>query len=90
MAFGGLGGTGLIPGRSLDNWGLGYYYFAPADGLHNLPPPNPQIRDEQGFEAFYNFALTPWFVLGADLQVIKAGLTGDTAVLPGVRTVIRF
>src|SRR5438034_8386384 len=28
----GIGGTGLIPGRSRDNWGIGYYYdtFAPA------------------------------------------------------------
>ena len=90
MAFGGLGGTGLIPGRSLDNWGFGFYYFAPADGLHNLPPSNPQIGDEQGFEAFYNFVLTPWFILGAKGQVIDAGLATDWAVLPDLRTVIRF
>jgi porin len=90
MAFGGLGGTGMIPGRNLDNWGIGYYYAAFADGLENLPPPNPQIRDEQGLEAFYNVALTPWFIIGGDVQVIKASLKDETAVLSGVRTVIRF
>jgi porin len=90
MAFGGVGGTGMIPGRSLDNYGIGCYYAAFAEGLENLPPPNPQIRDERGFEAFYNCALTPWFILGADVQVIKASLTGETAVLPGLRTVVRF
>jgi porin len=90
MAFGGVGGTGLVPGRSQDNWGVGYYYAAPAAGLKALVPPNPQLRDEQGLEAFYNLAVTPWFVLGADLQVVKAGASTDTAVLPGLRTVIRL
>ena len=44
LAFGGVGGTGLIPGRSLDNWGVGYYYAALADGLKDLPAPAPKIR----------------------------------------------
>ena len=41
-------------------------------------------------ELFYNFALTPWFTLGADLQMIKPGLASSTAVFPGLRAVIRF
>ena len=48
--FLGVGGTGLVPGRSQDNWGVGYYYDALASGLKNLPPPNPVLRDEQGAE----------------------------------------
>ena len=28
VAFAGVGGTGLIPRRSRDKWGLGYYYAA--------------------------------------------------------------
>ncbi len=29
----GIGGRGLIPGRSRDNWGIGYYYAAPSPDL---------------------------------------------------------
>jgi porin len=88
--FFGVGGTGLIPGRSLDNWGIGYYYDALANGLKDLPPPNPTLRDEQGAEIFYNFALTPWLTLGADLQAIAPSRASQAAVLPGLRTVFRF
>jgi len=90
MAFGGLGGTGLIPGRSLDNWGLGYYYAVLSPYLKDSLAPSLRIRDEQGWEIFYNFAVTPWLVLGADLQIIRPSLTNETAVFFGLRTVIRF
>jgi porin len=86
----GLGGTGLIPGRSRDNWGVGYYYAAPSNDLKDLPGRIQKIEDEQGAEIFYNFAVTPWLVLGADLQVIKPSLSDETAVFSGLRTVIRF
>jgi hypothetical protein len=49
-----------------------------------------RIRDEQGYEIFYNFAVTPWLVLGADLQIINPSLASDRAVFPGLRTVIKF
>jgi len=29
------------------------------------------VRDEYGFEAFYNFAITPWMQLTPDIQVIR-------------------
>ena len=29
------------------------------------------LRDEYGFEAFYNFAITPWLQLTPDIQVIR-------------------
>jgi porin len=90
MIFGGVGGTGLIPGRSLDNWGVGYYYAALSPHLKDSLAPTLRIRNEQGWEIFYNFALTPWLVLGADLQIIRPGLANQTAVFPGLRTVIRF
>jgi porin len=90
MAFGGVGGTGLIPGRSLDNWGLGYYYAVLSPYLKDSLAPSLRIRDEQGWEIFYNFAVTPWLVLGADLQIIRPSLANETAVFFGLRTVIRF
>jgi porin len=90
MVFGGVGGTGLIPGRSRDNWGVGYYYAALSPHLKDSLAPSMRIRDEQGWEIFYNFAVTPWLVLGADLQIIDPGLADETAVFPGLRMVINF
>ena len=29
------------------------------------------LRDEYGFEAFYNFASTPWALLTPDIQIIR-------------------
>jgi porin len=86
----GIGGTGLIPGRSRDNWGIGYYYDAPSRDLQDSLSPVLTIRDEQGVEIFYNFAVTPWFTVGVDLQVINPSLGEDTAILPGLRCVTRF
>jgi porin len=86
----GVGSTGLIPGRSRDNWGVGYYYAVPSPLLKSSLASVIRIQNEQGTEVFYNFALTPWLALGADLQIIQPGLKNDTAVFPGLRTVIRF
>lgn len=86
----GIGGTGLIPGRSRDNWGIGYYYDAPSRDLQESLSPLLTIRDEQGLEVFYNFAATPWCTVGADFQVIKPSLGKDIAIFTGLRSVIRF
>ena len=85
----GIGGTGLVPGRNHDNWGIGYYYDTPSQDLKESLP-LLTIRDEQGLEIFYNFAVTPFFIVGVDLQVINPSLGEDTAIFPGLRSVIRF
>jgi porin len=90
LAFAGIGGTGLIPGRSQDNWGFGYYYAVPSPDLRESLAPIKDIRIEQGVEIFYNFALSPWLVLGLDLQIIQPSLADETAVFTGLRTVTRF
>ena len=90
MAFGGIGGTGLIRRRSRDNWGIGYYYAAPSKYLQDMPAPYPGIFHEQALEVFYNLALTPWLVLGADLQILSPSAANETAVFPGLRLVIRL
>ena len=82
----GIGGTGLMRQGSRDRWGVGYYY----DGISDYVKETLPIEDEQGVELFYDFALTPWFSLGADLQVIEPGLADSTAIVPGLRGVIRF
>ncbi len=86
----GVGGVGLIPGRSRDNWGAGYFYETLSPYLKQSLAPIMTIGDEQGLEFFYNFAVLPWLTLGADLQVIKPSLADDTAVFSGLRAVIRF
>jgi porin len=90
MAFGGFGGTGLIPSRSLDKWGVGYYYANPSNDLKVAIAPERILRNEQGLEFFYNFAFTPWFVFGADLQIVSPGRADETASFVGLRTVINF
>jgi porin len=86
----GIGGKGLVPGRSLDNWGIGYYYDSFSQDLKDALAPAKTLRNEQGLEIFYNFAVSPWFTLGADLQVIRPALASTTAVFTGLRAVIRF
>ncbi len=86
----GIGGRGLVPGRSRDSWGIGYYYDGLAQHLKDALAPEITLRDEHGLEVFYNFALTPWAEIGADLQIIRPGLASSTAVVPGLRAVVRF
>jgi len=69
----GVGGKGIIPSRPLDRFGIGYYYIdvnSPTfTGL--LGREREFLRDEYGFEAFYNIAITPWMQLTPDIQVIR-------------------
>ena len=80
----------MIPGRSQDNWGIAYYYNTPSQDLQDSLSPLLKVRDEQGMEIFYNFEVTPWLTLGADLQVIRPSLGEDTAIITGLRSVTRF
>jgi porin len=85
---GGIGGKGLIPGRKLDQFGLGYYYIvaAEAKSLQTL-----NFQDSQGFEAYYEIALTPWLHLTPDVQVLKASQQRvDTATVLGARLEMKF
>jgi porin len=68
----GVGGKGMFESRPHDQFGWGFYYV-------NIDSPSIQgplrttelLRDEYGFEAFYNFAITPWAMLTPDIQVIR-------------------
>ncbi len=88
-ASAGVGGRGLIPGRDGDTFGAGYYYTdvqnPRAFSLLGLP------SSGQGFEAFYNIALTPAVGLTLDLQWVDGGLAGaDAATVLGLRLDIAF
>ena len=53
--------------------------------------PDAGLGDEQGAEAFYNFAVTPAFMITADLQVTDSAKEGiGTAVIGALRATLRF
>jgi porin len=68
----GVGGKGMIPSRPLDRFGVGYYYIdVKSISLQRPLTERKFLRDEQGFEVFYNIAVTPWAQVTPDIQVIR-------------------
>jgi porin len=68
----GVGGKGVVPGRILDEFGVGYYYIDVSNPQFTGPLAERDfLRDEYGIEAYYNIALTPWMKLTPDIQVIR-------------------
>jgi porin len=98
----GVGGKGMIPSRDFDRFGIGYFYASVNNPTLQLPfVVKSFLRDEWGFEAFYNVALTPWMLLTPDVQVIgpsqKREVTGllareyiATATVLGARVQLIF
>jgi len=60
-----------------------------TDDRVNLVLPD---NNEKGFEVFYNAAVTPWFELSADLQVLDRALRTSTNIawVTGLRGRISF
>ena len=68
----GIGGKGVIPTRERDRYGFGFYYIDVNNPeLQGLFRNVKLLRDEYGFEAFYNVAITPWLMLTPDIQVVR-------------------
>lgn len=83
----GFGGKGAAASRPHDRWGLGWYYMKSSGDL----PEFLQLGDEQGGEAFYTVAVTPAFLVSADIQVTNSARKSvDTAVILGLRATMRF
>ena len=84
----GFGGKGIVPTRDLDRFGIGYYYISINNPTFQRPMfTRSFLRDEWGFELFYNVALTPWFLLTPDLQVIGPSQKQQTVGLFGRESV---
>jgi porin len=86
---GGIGGRGLIPSRDNDSFGVGYYY----NNIQTLRISNILgIRDSsQGFEFFYNLAVTPAARLTFDVQVVQStSARVETATILGARGTLDF
>ena len=83
----GIGGTGLFEGRENDRFGIGYYYLETSDEL----PGFLLSGEEHGVELFYDFEMTPFWRLAADLQIISPALkSADTATVFGLRSSLDF
>lgn len=68
----GLGGKGIIPGREHDGFGIGYFYAATAD---NRVTTQLGFEDGQGFETYYEVAITPAIYFTPDVQWIDPSQT---------------
>jgi porin len=87
----GLAGHGMVPGRPHDSFGIGGFAYDFSNALQDAVDPLLEFNDEQGLEAWYSFALTPWFKLTADAQLVNpARGDADTSVIAGVRANMAF
>ena len=90
----GIGGKALFFGRPQDNFGLGVYVYNISDELQEAVNPDPSLANIQGeraAEVFYNWSVTPWLLIGANVQYINPARGGyANALVPSLRTQIRF
>jgi porin len=95
----GLGGSSPLASRPLDTFGVGYAFTGFSGPVHQLAPVISPVRDDHVVEFFYNYAVTPWFRLTPDLQILVPARERtlppgaeaiDTAVVVGVRAKIDF
>ena len=99
----GLGGKGIVPGRPLDTFGVGW---ARTQMSSNFVPflrqqLNLGLDKEDAVEMYYNFSVTRWLNATLDLQVIDPALNKflnssgqlqnmNTSVVGGLRLYSRF
>jgi len=88
----GFGGASPIQGRPLDRWGIAYFKYGLSDDLkRGLRTLGISLRNEQGLEAFYNLAVTPWLRVSATIQWIDTYQTDKaSATYAGLRTQVKF
>ena len=83
----GVGGRGVIPTRPNDRYGIGWYFMDFPSSFKTVA----KLQSETGVEAFYNFAITPWAQLTADVQWVKpAQKAADEAWVFGGRMQLYF
>lgn len=86
---GGLGGRGILPRRDNDTFGVGAFHTVLRDDIFG---PHLKIDDHtQGFECFYNIAVTPAAQLTLDAQVVTSAFSKiDDGVVLGARLHLSF
>ncbi|MEK6237497.1 MAG: carbohydrate porin [Planctomycetales bacterium] len=89
--FASVEGFGLIDGREQDRMGIAYFQNQVSSDFKRLVSPVVGVQNVQGVEAYYNAAVTPWFHLTADVQVIdSADRSVATALLFGLRANLKL
>jgi len=89
----GLGGNSFVPGRIEDLWGIVYFDYRFSEDLSEAASRdlNVALEPERGLESYYNYALTPWFRITGNVEIIDSPLGNrDTAVFTGLRTKMKF
>lgn len=85
--------------RPLDTFGIGYFYVGYSSLVKDFAPKLLPISCDQAVELFYNIAVTPWFRVTTDLQIVMPARERtlppgarniDTAVVFGLRAKIDF
>jgi porin len=91
MAYLGVGGSSLIPGRPDDRFGVAYFHFGFSNVLKNEVAPVFNLTDASGVEVFHNVAVTPWIRITGNLRFIKPA-NGDRpdSIYAGLSSYIRF
>jgi carbohydrate-selective porin OprB len=84
--------VGPLAHRPKDRMGIAMWYTGLGDNFVSiLSHADIELRDTWGMELQYSFEVIPSFRLSADLQLVKNETVGsNTAIIPGVRTVIEL
>jgi porin len=87
----GLAGHGMVKGRPNDSFGVGGFIYNFSNALQDSAEPLVDFNDEQGVEAWYSLALTPWFRVTANTQYVNVARgDADPALITGLRANIAF
>ena len=88
---GGVAGHAIVPGRPLDYFGVGYFFYDFSDELQDAVAPVGRFNDEQGIEGYYTFVPAPWLRLTANLQWVNPANGANPSVwVGGVRMRVEF
>jgi len=80
---------GFSDARPQDSIGVGYFYTGLSHDFQDLLSPALTLQDVDGFELYYNMAVTKMFQVTADFQVVEpANVANDTAVVFGLRATL--
>lgn len=88
----GIGGNSFIKNRIDDKLGLAMYHYSLSKPIDDFSESTGvPLRNETGFELFYQAMLTKWLQLGGDMQYVIPTVRNNQNVLYlGLRTSILF
>ncbi len=92
FANAGIGGQSPFRGREDDQCGIGWFYNRFSGEIGPIARTALGIENvATGVEIYYNYAVTPYFRVTPDLQVIEPGVNrANTVLILGVRAQVVF